>query len=477
LLRSMGLFDRFSAKKPPEQPARTDSLAPAPARAPAEAARPVPPAEDAAATVLSRLRAAREKLDAKDLPGAVALYEEVLKTAGDRADVLVTISGDLGSTGHVSPVIELIAPRYDARRHGPAVGFNLLQAYLAVRDADAAQHVLDLLFELNRPDLEERLFGFSNAIAELLLTGNANAGMAGLAAASSDGSGPVRTPKIGLITISKPVWFYGLEALAERILPPKTEARRRVAFAQLALPNAYPDLAAAMRAPEDEMGRLARALPAWLAEIFYFSPLYAPVSAVASLEESDLSRFPMLFSTEWVTENLRQLVDTTTGGLDYIFTGAVRHQAGDYELILRLWEVKKFRERKQFSARWTPATVDAELTRLREAVCQFMEWAPYPPGAGVPADPGMTPRAWVDTLAASLNLFLAGKKIMTPDVIPPLEPVAALLAEAAPRSAVASLSWLTLQERARVLGLPAGPTEIALSPDPLVADAAAAPRG
>jgi len=156
----MGLFDRFSAKKPPEQPARADSLAPGPARAPAEAPRPVPSAEDAAATVLSRLRAAREKLEAKDLPGAVALYEEVLKTAGDRADVLVTISGDLGSTGHVSPVIELIAPRYDARRHGPAVGFNLLQAYLAVRDADAAQHVLDLLFALNRPDREKRLFGF-----------------------------------------------------------------------------------------------------------------------------------------------------------------------------------------------------------------------------------------------------------------------------------------------------------------------------
>ncbi len=89
----------------------------------------------------------------------------------------------------------------------------------------------------------------------------------------------------------------------------------------------------------------------------------------------------------------------------------------------------------------------------------------------------MPPRAWVDTLAASLNLFLAGKKIMTAEVIPPLGPVAALLAEAAPRSAVASLSWLTLQERARALGLPAGSPETPLSPDPLVAEAAAALRG
>src|ERR1700722_17733771 len=101
-------------------------------------------------TTLARLHAAREKLDAKDLAGALAIYEEVLAVAGDRADVLVTISGDLGSTGHAGQVIELVAPRYDADRHGPATGMNLLQAYLAQRDAGAAQHILDILFSLNR---------------------------------------------------------------------------------------------------------------------------------------------------------------------------------------------------------------------------------------------------------------------------------------------------------------------------------------
>ena len=64
--------------------------------------------------------------------------------------------------------VELVAPRYVADRHGPATGLNLLQAYLALRDPDSAQHVLDLLFSLNRPELEDRLHGFSNAIAEML---------------------------------------------------------------------------------------------------------------------------------------------------------------------------------------------------------------------------------------------------------------------------------------------------------------------
>ena len=122
-------------------------------------------------SVALRLAAAREKLDAKDLAGAVEIYEEVLAGAGDRADVLVTISGDLGSTGNIRQIVELVAPRYDAKRHGPATGINLIQAYLAVGDADAAQHVLDILYALNHPGLEERLHGFSNAVAELMNKG------------------------------------------------------------------------------------------------------------------------------------------------------------------------------------------------------------------------------------------------------------------------------------------------------------------
>ena len=139
--------------------------------------------------------------------------------------MLVTISGDLGTHGHVGGIIELVAPRYDAERHGPATGLNLLQAYLAVRNADAAQHVLDILFSLERPELEDRLHGFSNAIAELLSQ---------VTNSSETSSVPAAAAKVGLITISKPIWFYGLEPLAAQILPPKEGRLRRIAFAQLA---------------------------------------------------------------------------------------------------------------------------------------------------------------------------------------------------------------------------------------------------
>jgi len=78
----------------------------------------------ATASVKKSLLSARERLDAKDLPGAMAIYEELLRTAGDRPDVLVSLSGDLGSCGYVEQIVELVAPRYDADRHGPATVFQ-----------------------------------------------------------------------------------------------------------------------------------------------------------------------------------------------------------------------------------------------------------------------------------------------------------------------------------------------------------------
>ena len=83
-----------------------------------------------------------------------------------------------------------------------------------------------LRIALNRPELEDRLLGFSNAIAEILASpgGPPDAGVPG-------------TAKVGLITISKPIWSYGLEAMSAQLLPPKEGRLRRIAFAQLALPG------------------------------------------------------------------------------------------------------------------------------------------------------------------------------------------------------------------------------------------------
>ena len=451
----MGFFDRLAGKK------NTPSSSPEAVPAATPSAEQQAAATAAAGGVLPRLVVAREKLDAKDLPAALAIYEEVLAAAGDRADVLVTISGDLGSRGHVGEIIELIAPRYDADLHGSATGLNLLQAYLATRNADAAQHVLDILFGLNRPELEERLHGFSNAIAELIQDRHAP-----LDPGATSNIPPVA--KIGLITISKPIWFYGLEPLAAQLLPPKEGRLRRLAFAQLALPG-YAEIGEAMRQPENELGRLSRALPLWLAETFYFSPSYAPVAALGIMKQPDGSDHYALFGAEWTTTNLQQLIDANEGGFDYIVTGALRVTAGDYEVLLRLWEVKKFRERKTFSARWTPATADAALAQLHGEIRAFMEWSPA--SAALAYSPPVQPSTWLGTLGTSLSFFLAEKTILPKAQLAAPAESLAQAAQRAAASEMASLAFLTLSARAAKLVESPAPVGVALAASPLVTQA------
>lgn len=449
----MGLFDRMFGSRPPEQ--KTEAT-PAPAEA---------PAPTAAGNIMPRLVEAREKLEAKDVPAAVAIYEEVLAVAGERADVLVTISGDLGVTGNLREITELVGPRYDAEKHGPATGLNLLQAYLALRNADAAQHVLDILFELKRPELEERLYGFSNAIADLMATGQIHGDN------PTAGGDPEEQQKaqINLVTISKPIWSYGLEVAGE-LFPARTDHVRRVAFAQLALPGLAhaPELA---KQPEEEMGRLSRAIPLWLAETFSYSPRYVSIATLGVHGKPGAPGHYALFPAEWSTDNLRQLVDTAGTELDYIFTGALRQKAGDYEMILRVWEVKKFRERKQIALRWTSATAAAELTKLHDYVRQFMEWNDG--AAALPYTAPSAPTAWLDTLGASATLFLAEKNVLAPEQLPDLSaPIHTATAHAASNEA-ASLACVSLLARARQLGLDTPTAAPSLFESPLVEKARA----
>lgn len=395
---------------------------------------------------MPRLAEARTKLDHKDLPGAMAIYEEVLAAAGDRADVLVTVSGDLGVHGHLHEIIELVALRYDAQRHGPATGLNLLQAYLAVRNAEAAQHLLDILFALQRPDLEERLFGFSNAIADMMAT-ESHAAAAPLPAPASN--------KINLVTISKPIWFYGLEEAAPHLLPKKEGRLRRVAFAQLALPG-QKNLAELRDQPEEELGRLTRALPLWFAETFFFSAGYDPMAALGLWESGGYA----LLGPEWAAENIRQLNESNEGGLDYAVTGALRNAHDDYELVLRIWEVKKFRELKALTVRWTPATANESLRQFHEQVRAYMEWTPLPAGHGLAYAAPAAPLAHLGALSASGAFFLAQKGVLPRErVVLDLAPLARA-AQAMPDLAAAQLALVTALLRARALGVEVEPSAL-----------------
>lgn len=410
--------------------------------------------------VLPQLAEARTKLAAKDLPGAIAIYEGVLAAAGARPDILVTISGDLGAHGHLHELIELVAPRYDAQKHGPATGLNLLQAFLVTRNIESAQHLLDILFALQRPELEDRLFGFSNALADLM----AGSEQAVAAAGESSGAAPQEI-KIALASISKPIWFYGLEAVAPQLLPKKEGKLRRVAFAQCALLG-IKNAAELAEQPEEAMGRLTRGLPLWFAETFAYGAGYDPIAAIGTSNQKKYA----VFNTEWTADNIRQLIDSSKESIDYVVTGALKNHNDDFELIMRIWEVKKFRELKQFSTRWTPSTADESLRQFHEQLRLYMEWTALPEGNGLTYVAPAAPLAHVQALGASLTLFLGEKGVLASEQ---MNPVAADFIPAA-QDARGQLMLLTGLQRLQARGVEVDEAALAHTRAWLVSDEAKA---
>ena len=164
-------------------------------------------------------------------------------------------------------------------------------------------------------------------------------------------------------------------------------------------------------------------------------------------------------------------IQTLSDGLDYIFTGSLKREGPDFVLIMRVWEVKKMRERKQFTVRWNSANADAELTKLHEYIRAFMEWTPYPEGSGIPYSAPQHPTIWLDALGALLGLFLVEKGLQTKELLAPLSPVFDSLAQHAFSPPASSLAWVSLRMRAYALGIAPNLSEVLLSRHPTVAQA------
>ncbi len=268
---------------------------------------------------------------------------------------------------------------------------------------------------------------------------------------------------LAFISISKPVWAYGLEKV-EGILPDKSTRHRRIAFTQLATPGVSDQQTAHPVRTEDDLGKLARGLPLWLAETLYFSNNYTPLTIIGSVGGTRHT----LLTKQWMPQDIHQLVKTAQDGLDYVVTGTLTRTGGEHKLSLDVWDVPKFRNRKSFSSQWTAATADTALSTLHEHFRLFMEWTAHLDGDGLTYKTPARPTVWIETLDASLALFLADKASFDRDQLALPSSVFDLAAEQAFSGETASVAWLTLQDRALRLGKLGAPVPVQVSGTALV---------
>ena len=100
----------------------------------------------------------------------------------------------------------------------------------------------------------------------------------------------------------------------------------------------------------------------------------------------------------------------------------------------------------------------------------YLEWSPA--SAAFAYVPPAKPRAWLDTLGASLGLFLAEKNVLPLAAISPCADVLAHATQHAAAGEAASFAFLTTRARiARVGATVAGSGEATLARSPLVNEA------
>jgi tetratricopeptide (TPR) repeat protein len=198
----------------------------------------------------AQLWLARNALASGQLGEATRLYEEALGRAQSvPADLLMQLSGDLGNGGHAELLVRLTQPRFELAAHGMNVGNNLLRAYVDLGMFAEARKLLEQLYSQQRPDWREHLIFWEQKLDD-----------------AQKRYGEVAVPlDIELMTLDQPVWAHGVLGF-DSVLPPKAADAPRIHFFCGSGEMQDPAGEKVVAQPTNELGRVVRALPMFLAE-------------------------------------------------------------------------------------------------------------------------------------------------------------------------------------------------------------------
>jgi tetratricopeptide (TPR) repeat protein len=196
---------------------------------------------------------ARYALDRGDLAEATRLYEVAVGRATPTPpDLRMQVSGDLGHRGHTELLMKLTQPRFDLLEHGLTVGNNLLRAYVELGMFAEARKLLEQLYSQQRPDWREQLIAWEQKLDD-----------------AEKRDGEVTAPvEVVVMKLEQPVWARGVLGF-DAVLPAKTHAAPRIHFICGSGEANEETGGKVVSQPTNDLGRIARALPMFLAEVLY----------------------------------------------------------------------------------------------------------------------------------------------------------------------------------------------------------------
>ena len=233
---------------------------------------------------------------------------------GDAGDGLFQIAKTLLDAGDAARAIELVAPRYDAERHGAPAGVVLAQCRLAQaqwREGNELLHAVGLLpiGPLRARELDDALLTLTLAFDRLEVAAQPK---------------PDRAPELKLRAIDRPLCLSGLRG-ADWLLPPK----RADALELFIVPPQVVDAGAA----EAELSGLSRAVALYLAES---ATLGTGARAIVLMPATTHGQYAVMKSRG---DELRLSRLIEPGRRALLVTGALARRDGADSLELDLFDV------------------------------------------------------------------------------------------------------------------------------------------
>jgi tetratricopeptide (TPR) repeat protein len=267
----------------------------------------------------AQLWLARHHLERHEVEAARALYAEVLAGRKFDGSALTMISGDLGNNSQIPLIVELTASVYDEHKHDPMAGMNLLRAYQQLGKLDEGEALLTRLYALGIAAIKQHLDRFAQAFQEMRKQ-----------AAQGVPVDPDHL-KIATLALDRPIWQYGLRN-ADWLFAQKRTGCSEIGFFALSKSIDGSERAESQR--EDELGRLTRAIPLYLAEAVHYWSDYAAGCYIQFVEGGG----PVVSGGETDGNALFEIVPPT---MKYFVTGMIscsgEGEHARWEISLSLW--------------------------------------------------------------------------------------------------------------------------------------------
>lgn len=296
----------------------------------------------------AKLWLARHHIERKEIEAARALYAEVLAGGLYDGSSLMMISGDLGNNDQIPLILELIGPIYDEHKHDPMAGLNLLKACHELGKVDEGEALLTRMYALGLAPFKQHLDQFAQAFQEMRK--QAAQGM------------PVDPDnlKVTTLALSQPIWHYGLRN-ADWLFAQKPENAPKVGFFALSKIMDGSERAESQR--EDDLGRLTRAIPLYLAEAAHYWSDYATSCYIMIVEGGG----PVVSGGE--TDG-NALFDIVPPEMKYFVTGEIgssgEGDATQWQISLSLWDCSARAKQASESGKAIQAELGAMVLTLEK---------------------------------------------------------------------------------------------------------------